>query len=332
MRNTGVPLLVVDGGGTKCLAMFLGSDRSVLGEGRSDGCNYQTVGETGARESLRQAITQALGQIEVITGDDPETIKVECAVFGMAGLDTERDHEVLTRIIRDVLKSERIEANKVIVENDALIALFGAAGGQPSVLVISGTGSIVCGVNELGRYVRSGGWGHVAGDEGSGYWIGKKAVASVFKMLDGRGETTLLRDGILTFLGLENAEDLYNWIYGEAYSVDKVADLSAIVKKCVDEGDAVAMSIVEQSAHELFSGVMAVLKELKMANDPFQLFLQGGVLSHVPEIQTKLMGLLDTAVPGMYQVAADTALEPINGIISKGFDWLNKHRQEIAKR
>jgi N-acetylglucosamine kinase-like BadF-type ATPase len=324
--------LAVDGGGTKCFAKFLGSNHSVLGEGRSGGCNYQTVGETGARESLKQAIIQARAHMKTITGTDPETIKVECAVFGMAGLDTERDREVLYRIIRDVLGSERIEAEQIIVENDALITLFGAARGKPGVLVISGTGSIVCGVDESGRYMRSGGWGHLAGDEGSGYWMGTKAVASVFKMLDGRGEKTLLCDGILTYLGLENAEDLYNWIYGESYSVDKIAELSVIVKKCAEEKDAVAMSIVEQSAQELFVGVMAVLKGLNLENHPFQLFLQGGVLSHMTEIRTKLLELLGTTAPGMYQGAADTALEPIHGIISKGFDWLGKHRQEIANR
>jgi N-acetylglucosamine kinase-like BadF-type ATPase len=331
VRKTVVPLLAVDGGGTKCLAMFLGPDRSVLGEGRSGGCNYQTAGENGARESLRQALNQARGHMKTKTGADPDTIKVECAVFGMAGLDTERDYDVLTRIIGEALESERIEAGKVIVENDALIALFGAAGGKPGVLVISGTGSIVCGVDESGRYMRSGGWGHLAGDEGSGYWIGMKAVAAVFKMLDGRGETTLLCDGILAYLGLKNADDLYNWIYSESYSVDKVAELSQVVKICADKGDAVALSIAEQSALELFAGVRAVLKGLKLENRPFQLFLQGGVLSHMPQIRTELLELLGGAVPGMFRVAADTALEPIHGIIAKGFDWLGKHRQEVVE-
>lgn len=323
-------MLAVDGGGTKCLAMFLGSDRGVLGEGRSGGCNYQTVGEDGARESLRQALIQARGHMKSITGEDPETIKVECAVFGMAGLDTERDYKVLTRIIRDTLESERIEAGEVIVENDALITLFGVAGGKPGVLVISGTGSIVCGVDESGQYMRSGGWGHLVGDEGSGYWIGTKAIAAVFQMLDGRGGKTLLCDGILFNLGLENADDLYNWIYGESYSVDKVAELSSVVKKCADEGDAVAMSIVEQAAQELFVAVQAVLTGLKLENRPFQLFLQGGVLSHMTQIRTKLLDFLGTSVPGMCQVAADTALEPIHGIISKGLYLLGGQRQEIT--
>jgi N-acetylglucosamine kinase-like BadF-type ATPase len=330
--KTGVRLLAVDGGGTKCLAMFLGSDRNVLGEGRSGGCNYQTVGETGAGESLRQALNEARGNMKTETGTNPETIKVECAVFGMAGLDTERDYKVLTRIIMDVLESERIEVDTVIIENDALITLFGAAGGKPGVLVISGTGSIVCGIDESGRYLRSGGWGHLAGDEGSGYWIGTKAVAAVFKMLDGRGGETLLCERILAYLGLENADELYNWIYGQSYSVDKVAELSSVVKNCADEGDAVSIDIVEQSAQELFAGVQAVLKGLELEDRPFQLFLQGGVLSNMTEIRTKLLELLGTTAPGMCQVAAHTALEPIHGIISKGFDWLGKHQQEIANR
>ena len=66
---------------------------------------------------------------------------------------------------------------RCLVVNDALVALEAGAPDQPGVVVISGTGSIAYGRNREGEAARAGGWGYVLGDEGSGYWIGRAALA-----------------------------------------------------------------------------------------------------------------------------------------------------------
>ncbi|MCG6197790.1 N-acetylglucosamine kinase, partial [Anoxybacillus sp. LAT_38] len=73
--------------------------------------------------------------------------EVECAVFGLAGLDTEHDRQVITGMVRDVLEMLRIRVRHLIVENDGFAALLGATNGEPGILVIAGTGSIAFGVN-----------------------------------------------------------------------------------------------------------------------------------------------------------------------------------------
>ena len=68
---------------------------------------------------------------------------------------------------------------RVVVVNDALVALEAAIPGGPGVVIISGTGSIAYGRNAAGEAARAGGWGYVLGDEGSGYWIGRAALRAV---------------------------------------------------------------------------------------------------------------------------------------------------------
>ena len=76
---------------------------------------------------------------------------------------------------------------RVLVVNDALVALEAGAPGQPGVVIISGTGSIAYGRNAAGEAARAGGWGYVLGDEGSGYWIGRAALRAVLRAADERG-------------------------------------------------------------------------------------------------------------------------------------------------
>ena len=55
---------------------------------------------------------------------------------------------------------------RTVVVNDALVALEAGVPGEPGVVIISGTGSISDGRNARNEGARSGGWGHVLGDEG----------------------------------------------------------------------------------------------------------------------------------------------------------------------
>jgi len=65
-------------------------------------------------------------------------------------------------------------AKKIVVMSDVEAAWLAAFGAKCGIIVISGTGSIAYGRKIDGTFVRTGGLGPDKGDEGSGYWIGKK--------------------------------------------------------------------------------------------------------------------------------------------------------------
>ena len=60
-----------------------------------------------------------------------------------------------------------------------MIALEAAFGAGPGVIAIAGTGSIVYGRDAAGHTARAGGWGFAVSDEGSGYWIGRRAISAI---------------------------------------------------------------------------------------------------------------------------------------------------------
>lgn len=331
MATVRIPLLAVDGGGTKCLAVLADRSRQEIGTGRSGSCNYQGIGEEAAVRELVAAIRQALedgtrrrGLSDprgTASGEEEPEWDVECAVFGIAGLDTEYDRLVITGMVETVLRQLRIRVRHLIVENDGFAALLGATGGKPGILVIAGTGSIAFGVNELQETARSGGWGHRVGDEGSGYWIGKQAIMAVLRAADGRGESTGLEKLILPFAGLGRVDELFNWTYSADYSVDKVGELSPLVSQAADAGDAVATNILLAAGEELFLSARAVIDRLQMKNKPFQMILQGGVLQNDERVR-------DIVKERVQAYASQVVIEhaqndPIYGVIAKGLAYLD---------
>jgi len=109
----------------------------------------------------------------------------------------------------------------------AIAALY--AGNPPGcgVVLIAGTGSIALGRDARGTIARSSGWGHIIGDEGSGYDIGRRSLQAAARASDGRGPTTSLLMLILSHWQLQNAGELIGKVYGNN---DKavVAALSAL--------------------------------------------------------------------------------------------------------
>jgi N-acetylglucosamine kinase-like BadF-type ATPase len=294
-----IPLLAVDGGGTKSLCYFFDEQGLIRGQGRSGSCNYQGVGKEAAVRELIHAIRYALEEGKLAgDGEIGETeLETECAAMGLAGLDTEYDRAIIMELVEEALQTLRIRAKHLIIENDGLAALLGATGGQPGVLMIAGTGSIVYGVNDQGAVARAGGWGHRVGDEGSGYWIGKQAIIHILKTMDGRAAPNQLAEHILPYLGLKNAEDLFNWTYSASYSVEKVGELSSLVSQAHMQGDAVAHSIMMQAAEELFACAKAVIERINLYTQPFQIILQGGVLQNNTFVREYVTNQFKTFAP-----------------------------------
>lgn len=323
MRRMRIPLLAVDGGGTKCLAAFVDSERHILGMGQAGACNYQGVGTAAAARELRSAIQQAMSAAAVASdrpGQGAEW-EVECAVFALAGLDTAPDRQVIVPLVKGVLDELRIRTDNLIVENDGYVALLGATRGEAGVLINAGTGSVVYGVNRQGVTARAGGWGHRVGDEGSGLWIGRQVIAAVFRAADGRDEPTVLRELLLAQLGLANVEALLDWLYGSSYSVEQVAQLSPLVSQAAAAGDVVAARILERAAAELFQAAQAVIRQLAMRDEAFRLFLQGGVLQHAEGVRRLLVEKIRRFSPRV--IVDDYRSAPIDSVINQGLSYLN---------
>src|SRR6266850_6953687 len=127
--------------------------------------------------------------------------------------------------MRDVL-IETLGIKNIELVSDGDIALYGATDGHPGVVVISGTGSISVGVNRQGKRAYAGGWGPVAGDEGSGSWIARRALQSVARATDERGPKTALAAAACNYFQVNAPEDLSTAIYAPTMTNDRIAGFS----------------------------------------------------------------------------------------------------------
>ncbi len=273
-----MPVLGIDVGGTKTVCVLADDNACVLAQGREEGANLQGAGELALEKVLHSVMENTLDG----TGIVPSTI-----CLGIAGVDRASDEAVVRSIMNRIGYKARI-----LVVNDALIALQAGIGDAPGIVVVSGTGSIAYGRNADGEASRAGGWGYVLGDEGSGYWIGRLALRAVVRHADGRGRVTTLTPRLLNHFNVQKAAELINKVYHEELSPRAIASLAKYVQHARDEGDMIATGILNRAADELMTAATAVMTRLELTDKGFTFVLAGGMFHAVPWLCDQMQLLL----------------------------------------
>jgi len=276
-------VLGIDAGATKTVCLLADTDGAVVSEGRGLGANLHVAGEAGVETTLRDVMAKAIGD----RGVRPAAICV-----GIAGVDRDDEARAVQAIVRNISPDSR-----VLVVNDALIALAAGAHDAPGIVINAGTGSITYGRNRAGEAARAGGWGHMVGDEGSGYWIGREAVAAVMRASDGRGPATRLTGEILRHFDVADVSRLPRIVYDREVPRVNVAALGPIVSRVAETGDTVAVRIVERAADELALAARSVTARLEMGDEAFAFYLTGGAFQVVPRLVEELARRLAEVAP-----------------------------------
>lgn len=284
-------LLAVDGGATKTTISVRSCIGECIFEKTATGSNYQAIGI----EQVEKLIEQLL--IDIYNSTKLKTIDV--AIFAMAGIDTEQDLTIVKEMIINAIEKSPLSINTIIVENDVQATLLGLVDSNKcGALIISGTGAICFATDQEDNIYRTGGWGHRTGDEGSGYWIGKEIVNSLFRLEDGRNQTpTILKELVFGKLNIKNTEQLMTWLYAPDYTNAKLASISAVLPKAVELSDEVALTISQQAAKELAELAVSTLKKLPSIDESFTLFLNGSILRYHPYILSQFQRLMNDHFP-----------------------------------
>jgi N-acetylglucosamine kinase-like BadF-type ATPase len=277
-------IIGIDGGGTKTTGILTTETGQHLAQAQSGPANYHVVGEARTQAVLEDIVGELYEKAGVPSGNSVRFC------LGMAGLGRSADREVIGRICDEL----GICQNRVLT-HDAHIALVGGTEKQEGVIVISGTGAIVYGINADGRDARASGWGYLLGDEGSGYDIAIKGLRAIARAADGRGDRTELTDRILNGLELNEPAELIRWVH--AASRDTIAQLAEVVFDTAKTKDTVADCIVDKAADELVCAATSVIKQLKFT-EPFDIVLNGGNLIHQTMFADKLRHRFARIQPG----------------------------------
>lgn len=267
----------VDGGGTKTRLRCVTREGKVVREEVFDSFNYNSIGEASFR-ALLSKMTAVLCQ----TGD------CKGLLIGCAGI----SNREMMRILHEEMEKAAIP---LAVRTDGAIALEGALDGAPGIALIAGTGSICLGKARDGHEERSGGWGHLIGDEGSGYALGRDALIAVTKEMDGYGPATMLTQLVADKEKLTDRSALISYAYGGDKS--RIAALSVLTQEAAEKGDDVALAILTANARALCATAFSVADKLELQEA--DLALLGGLFEHDTLFRRELIRLTKELRPKM---------------------------------
>jgi N-acetylmuramic acid 6-phosphate etherase len=180
---------------------------------------------------------------------------------------------------------------KVRVLNDALSLLEGLSAGPGNHLLLAvGTGAVAFGLDTRKRVYRVDGWGPLAGDAGSGYWIGRKGLETALASYDGRKRNSQLTRSVLKSLGISKPENEISKIYQNPPTQAQIAGLTVAVVKASRAGDPEAKTLLNAASQALAESVKSLLH--RMPKGQSQLIVTGGLTTKVPEVMAGIKQLV----------------------------------------
>jgi N-acetylglucosamine kinase-like BadF-type ATPase len=264
-------VLGIDAGGTKTRALLADETGRVLASSTGGGANLRTNGELEVEKVLHA----------VVEGAEAEAgVRAEALALGIAGADRPEDHAVLREILRRIGFKDR-----VAVANDARIAFIAGSETRVGLALICGTGSIAWGRNAAGQIARAGGWGWHLGDEGSGFWIGERAIRGVLQAADGRGPATILERALVEHFGIARPDEILRSLYDAEYPRHRVATFASRVAEAAQSGDRIAGEILALAADELVLAAETVVRRLALEGSLYDVILSGGTFAALPVLQ-----------------------------------------------
>jgi N-acetylmuramic acid 6-phosphate etherase len=241
-------ILGVEGGGTKTAWVLVeavtsdsdaGTEFRILDQAKLPPSNLRLT----TPERLREIFAELPKQVD------------RAGVF-LAGCSTEEDRRSLALICRDIWPKA-----KIVTGSDRDSGLAAALDHGDGIVVNAGSGSSVTG-RRSDRIERAGGWGHILGDTGGGYFLSIEALRLILREYDlHRGEMQFTAK-ILHALSLNNLDELVRW----AQTADKmeIAMLAPVVFEAAAGGDARVNEIVEEGARVLCGYTEAVASRLHL--------------------------------------------------------------------
>lgn len=279
--------LGVDGGASKTAAIVTDERGTVHGRGLAGGSNHLRVGIAEATHNVERAVNGALVEAGIAIRE------IEYAYCGIAGSDHPLHHEKVVEALRVFFPR-----GNFIVDTDGRVALTGAVGFGAGIVIISGTGSVAFGRNDLGREARSGGWGPTLGDEGSGYAIAREGLAAIVRAYDGRGEATMMTQLLCNEYEMCDPTDLPRFVYAATTHADDIARYGKLVIEAAQHGDHIAHEIIDNAGRELAACVLAVAEKLELLQTSFPVAYVGGAFNAGEVLIAPMRDTIIASAPG----------------------------------
>ncbi|HKT10551.1 MAG TPA: BadF/BadG/BcrA/BcrD ATPase family protein [Terriglobia bacterium] len=305
--------LGIDGGGTHTTCWLADENLSTLARVKAGPSNPVKVGIPNAQRELARAYRKALSKAHV----QPSKLGGVCA--GLAGGDSAPIQRSMLRWMR-----KAIPASKHLITTDAAITLEAALGESQGIIVIAGTGSIAFGRRRDGGIMRVGGWGSQFDDAGSGYDLGRKAIAAALRAYDGRGKATSLAGAICRQLQIKSITEAVP----VALTPQQIAALFPLVRQEAGGGDAVARLLCLEAARDLAELASTIVAKLRWQRRTVPVVCSGGIFKSSPMIRREFSRRIHEYAPQ----ARVTLLkrEPVEGALLLALQLTHSQRKTRA--
>lgn len=261
--TSGKMMLSVDGGATKTDMVLFYADGHVIGRIIGGPSNSSEIGFERSVRTIKDLSERLLAPHG---GVDASLCSVYAGVAG-GGIGENKAK------YRRFLKSAFPNASFVSNGSDAINALNSGVRKGGGIVLVAGTGSVVY-ARENGVIHQVGGWGHLLGDEGSGYDIGRMGLRRALQALDGRAEATSMTEAFARKFG-QRVDKAIPSIYEGGKRL--ISSFAPIVFDEAAAGDAAAMEILGESAGQLARLVLSGCRFLKKR--PFPTVFSGGLFN-----------------------------------------------------
>ncbi|NFA59138.1 ATPase [Clostridium sporogenes] len=188
--------------------------------------------------------------------------------IGAAGMEVSNNAYILEKNIKESFGTD------VLIVNDGELALKAVLKGQDGILTIAGTGSICIGIKNNIKD-KCGGWGHILGDEGSGYSIAIKALKRMIYEEELNLQKSKLHEEILKTLNIKSIDQICTFVYSS--TKDKIASLTTLVSKLAEEGEENAIFILKEEGEALGQITERVYNRLNF-NNKYAIGIKGSVI------------------------------------------------------
>ena len=257
----------VDGGATKTECILVDAAGTIVARHLAPGCNANITGTEFAAATLTAALAALHAQLP-----SANLTATHLFMSGVPAFWTE-------------FAAKLTGYGRVTSAPDSLPTLELATQGAPGLVIHAGTGSFVAARAPAGSVHYAGGTGWRFGDPGSGYELGRRAIARALLELQGWLPASRLSPTVRAHTQLGDAADareITRYFYAHAEPNRVIATLAPSILRLAEEGDATAHQVLIESATELLDLASHVAAKLFPETPPTSITtgLSGALLTH----------------------------------------------------
>ncbi|MBH5319762.1 N-acetylglucosamine kinase [Paenibacillus sp. GSMTC-2017] len=259
----------VDGGNSKTDYYLFHVNGDFKDHIRAGTCSHERF--PGGYESAWKEMNEQIGLLLSRNGLSMEDIA--SGAFGLAGADIPSQKEKLNEVI------ERIGFTNYAMDNDSFLGIKAGSDKGYGICSINGSGACTGGISPSGERLQVGGVGsELAGDEGGGFFLARRVLRTIYDSFYRLGPKTTMAAPVMKLLGVPGKDRfMERALEGMVARTLPNTEIVTILFSAAENGDAVAMNIVSQSALQMAYSTAGCLRQLDFGTESADIIMAGSV-------------------------------------------------------